>query len=73
MPVEGLGVKVHLIEDDRTTILLGWVLGSAELPDGQKMEVCGSGNTLEFRVGEYAWRTDIRPLADAAYKLYLAK
>lgn len=32
------------------TIILGYVIGHAELPHGRKMDVIGSGKTLRFTI-----------------------
>lgn len=67
-------VEVELRESDRKTILLGMMIGSADLGGIGRIEIIGSGDTIEFRVrmddGAHSdWRLDLQPLAQRAIEL----
>lgn len=77
-PITGAGVvAVKLERHDDSNILIGYVLGTAELEDGTKVEVVGSGNTLAFRVKlaederGREWRCKINKVAELAVELSL--
>jgi len=63
--------EVELNETDRSTILLGYTLGSARLEDGSEVIVIGSGNTIEFRVSGAGrdFRFNLNELAAAAVRM----
>jgi hypothetical protein len=65
-------VQAHLTPSDPGTILLGYSIGSADLPGGGRLDVIGSGRTVEFRIrvepeGDSAsFDLDLSPIAEAA-------
>lgn len=63
-------VSVELLHVETPSILLGYSIGQADLPNGEKMSVVGSGRTIEFQIAEEQYRADIAPLATEAYEMY---
>lgn len=77
-PITEAGViAVKLDRHDDSNILIGYSIASAKLEDGTKVEIVGSGNTLEFRVlladerRSREWRCNINKIAELAVELSL--
>ncbi len=43
-------LEVEVTETERATILLGFLIGSADLDDGRKLEITASGKIVRFQV-----------------------
>ncbi len=62
--------EVKLKVQDSHSILMGWHLGDADLPSGEKCSVTAIGNNMQITIdGDMQIMADIRPIVMAAYEL----
>jgi hypothetical protein len=64
-------VEVELTVQESHSILMGYHMGDATLPDGTRIDVVAIGHNMQVTIdGDTQIMVDMRPVFGAAYELY---